>query len=119
MTDYQCCDSFKYLTLCNPMDCSPPGSSVHGIFRARILEPVVISSSRESSPPRDQTLVSFVSCIGRQALYQLSLQESPVSDAQQTHTYLHPFCPRLGSHPGCHVTLGRVSILIDAEYLLV
>ena len=38
-------------TLCNPMDCSPPGSSVHGILQARILEWVAISSSRGSSPP--------------------------------------------------------------------
>ena len=45
-------------TVCNPMDCSPPGSSVHGIFLARILEWVAISSSRRSSPPRDQTWVS-------------------------------------------------------------
>ena len=43
------------------MDCSLPGSSVHGIFRARILECVAISSSRESSWPRDGTWVSCVS----------------------------------------------------------
>ena len=42
-------------TLCNPLDCSPPGSSVHGIFQARILEWVAISSSRGSSQPSDQT----------------------------------------------------------------
>ena len=41
------------LTLCDPMDCNPPGSSVHGILQARILELVVISSSRGSSQPRD------------------------------------------------------------------
>ena len=35
-------------TLCDPMDCSPPGSSVHGIFQARIMEWVAISFSRES-----------------------------------------------------------------------
>ena len=40
-------------TLCIPMDCSPPGSSVHGISQARILEWVAISSSRGSSQPRD------------------------------------------------------------------
>ena len=48
------------LTLCNPMDCSPPGSSVHGILWARILEWVAISFSRGSSQPRDRT---WVSCI--------------------------------------------------------
>ena len=46
-------------TLCNPMDCNPPGSSVHGIFQARILEWVAISSSRGSSPPRNRTHVLF------------------------------------------------------------
>ena len=45
------------LTLCNPMDCSPPGASVHGISQARILEWVAISSSRGSSQPRDWTQV--------------------------------------------------------------
>ena len=42
-------------TLCDPMDCSLPGSSVHGIFQARVLEWVAISFSRGSSQPRDQT----------------------------------------------------------------
>ena len=42
-------------TLCDPMDCSLPGSSVHGILQARILEWVAISSSRGSSQPRDRT----------------------------------------------------------------
>ena len=47
-------------TLCDPMDCSPPGSSVHGILEARILEWVAISFSRGSSWPRDWTLVSCI-----------------------------------------------------------
>ena len=51
------------LTLCNPMDCSLPGSSVHGIFQARILEWVAISFSRGSSRPRDQARVSHI--VGR------------------------------------------------------
>ena len=42
-------------TLCNPVDCSPPGPSIHGISQARILEWVAISFSRESSQPRDWT----------------------------------------------------------------
>ena len=46
------------LTLCNPMDRSPPGSSVHGMLQARTLECVAISSSKGSSQPRDQTQVS-------------------------------------------------------------
>ena len=48
-----------------PVDCSPPGSSVHGMFQARILEWVAIASSRGSSPPRNQTPVSTFSCLGR------------------------------------------------------
>ena len=46
------------LTLCEPMDCSLPGSSVHGIFQARVREWVAISFSRGSSQPRDQTRIS-------------------------------------------------------------
>ena len=58
-------------TLWDSMDCSLPGSSVHGIFQARILEWVAISSSRGSSWPRDWT---WVSCIGRQVLCHLNDQ---------------------------------------------
>ena len=47
-------------TLCDPMDCSLPGSSVHGIYQARVLEWVAISFSRESSKPWDQTQVSCI-----------------------------------------------------------
>ena len=50
------------LTLCDPMDSSPPGSSVHGIFQARTLEWVAISSSRGCSQSRDRTCISCVSC---------------------------------------------------------
>ena len=46
-----------------PMDCSPPGSSVHGVLQARILERAAISSSRGSSQPRDQTRIFGISCI--------------------------------------------------------
>ena len=52
-------------TLCYPTDYSLPGFSVHGISPARILDWVAISSSKGSSQPRDQTQVSWVSCIGR------------------------------------------------------
>ena len=48
------------LTLCDPMDCGPPGSSVHGILQARILEWVAISFSRGSSQLRDQIQVSCI-----------------------------------------------------------
>ena len=52
------------LTLCNSTDCSPPGSSVHGLFQTRILEWVAVSSSRGSSQPRDWT-----HCIDRWILH--------------------------------------------------
>ena len=48
------------LTPCDPMDCSPPGSSVHGILQTRILEWVAMPSSRGSSQPRDWTQVSCI-----------------------------------------------------------
>ena len=54
------------LTLCNPVDYRLPGSSVHAIFQARILEWVAISISRRSSRLRDWT---HLSCIGRWILY--------------------------------------------------
>ena len=53
-------------TLCDSMDCSLPGFSVHGILQARILEWVAVSSSRGSSQPRDWT---YVFCTGRRILY--------------------------------------------------
>ena len=55
-----CLVSQLCLTLCNPMDGSPPGSSVHGTLQVRILEWVAMPSSKESSQPRDQTQVSHV-----------------------------------------------------------
>ena len=60
------------LTLWDPMDCSPRGSSVQRILQARILELVAISFSRGPSQSRDQTCISYVSCIGKLALYYYS-----------------------------------------------
>ena len=62
------------LTLCDPTDCSSPGSSVHGILQARILEWGAIPFSRVSSQPRDRTW-AYLHC--RQILYSLSHQGSP------------------------------------------
>ena len=61
-------------TLCDPMDCSLPGASVHGIFQAIVLEWIAISFSRGSSQPRDWTQVSSI--VDR-LLYRLSHQGSP------------------------------------------
>ena len=62
------------LTLSDPMDCSPPGSSVHGILQARIQEQIAMSYSRGSSRPRDRTQVS---CTGRWILYHKGHRGSP------------------------------------------
>ena len=73
------------LTLCNLMDCNPPHSSVHGIFQARILGWIAISSSRESFRPRDGTQVSYVAgrffTIGatREALLSITFSEKTAS----------------------------------------
>ena len=66
----------SYPTLCNPMDYSLPGSSVHGIFQSRILEWVAISYFRGCSWPRHWTCISWVSCIGRQNLYHCATWEA-------------------------------------------
>ena len=73
----QCCFSgFSCVWLfVAPMDCSPPGSSVHGVSQARILEWVATSFSRGSPRPRDWTQVSYT---GRQILYHLTYQGSPL-----------------------------------------
>ena len=62
-------------TVCNPMDCSPPGYSVHGIFQARILEGIAISFSREGIFPTQGSNPGLLRC--RQTLYPLSHQGSP------------------------------------------
>ena len=67
-----CAVSQSCLTLCNPMDCSPPGSSVHGISQARVLEWAAMPTSRGSSRPRDRTCVS---CSGRWILHSSRLWE--------------------------------------------
>ena len=94
------------LTLCNPMNHSLLGSSVHGILQSRILEWVAMSFSRGSSRPRDQTLISFVSCIGRWVLYHLRHLGSPVrsgvcccSVAQSCLTLCHPMDCSLPGFP--------------------
>ena len=71
----QCCQSSICLvtescwTFRDPMDCSSPGSSVHGISQTRILEWVAIFSSRGSFQPRDRTQVCCICCIGIRVLH--------------------------------------------------
>ena len=52
----------SWMTFCDPVDCSPPGPSVHGVLQARILEWIAISSSRGPSQLKDRT---HVSCVGK------------------------------------------------------
>ena len=70
-----CCDQ-SCPAVCDHMDCSLPGFSIHGTFQTSILETVVTSFSRQSSWLRDWTRVSCVSCIGSWFLYQLNHQGS-------------------------------------------
>ena len=65
------------LTLGDPMDCGPTGSSVHGIIQARMPEWVAVSFPRGSSQPRDQTHVPCIFHIGRQILYHHATWEAP------------------------------------------
>ena len=93
-------------TLWNPTDCSPPGSFVHGILQARILEWVSMPSSRGSSQPRDRTCVSWGSCTAGDSL-PLSHWRSPcrlVEIAREPELEVEPnnVTPFLQSH---HKTL--------------
>ena len=66
-------------TLCDPMNCSLPGFSVHGIFQTRILEWVAISFSRGSSQPRDQIQIS---CIAGRLLTGWAMREVQKSESE-------------------------------------
>ena len=91
------------LTLCDPVDCSPPGSSIHGILQARILEWVAISFSRESSKPSDGTQVSCTAdrffTSGR-AVHCPALRHTPLGGAY--------FC----QHLEVEVREGRLGLLL-------
>ena len=88
------------LTLCDTMDCSPPGSSVHGILQARILEWVAISFSRGSSQPRDWTQVSCIA--GRRFTDWATRQErrSPYVQVYGGSPFFvwHPLLPHLSAY---------------------
>ena len=72
------------LTLCDPMDCSLPDSSVRGILQTRILEWVVMPSSRRSSQSRDRTLISYVSSIGRRGFFTWEAQNVSLRGAKRS-----------------------------------
>ena len=86
-------------TLCGPMDCSLPGSSFHRISQVRVLEWVAISSSMGSSQPRDQTHVSYMSCIGRWILYISATWEAQLLDkCYQNNNEILPHIWQNGYH---------------------
>ena len=78
----------SHVQLCSPFDCSPPGSFVHGISQARIVEWVEISSSRGSSRPRDWAHVSCVSCSDRGIL----TAAPPVKSREHGCMFVHICC---------------------------
>ena len=82
----------SYLTLCDPMDCSPPGSSVHEFFQARILEWVAISFSRGSSQTRDRT---WVSCTAGRFFTHWATREA------QSESEVAQLCPTLCNPMDC------------------
>ena len=71
-------------TLCNPMDCSPPGSSVHGILQVRMLKWVAIYFSRGSSQPRDQTQVFWTA--GRLFTFWATRESNPATPLLRIYT---------------------------------
>ena len=80
-----------------PMDYNPPGSSVHGIFQARILELVGTSYSSASSPPKDQTHISCVSCVFTTepptgTIFQFFLNTSSTCKVKDTEQTLRKCC---------------------------
>ena len=81
----------SYLTLCDSMDYSPPGSSVHGILQTRILEWVVIPSSKGSSQPRNRTCVF---CIAGRFPTVLATQPMWLAAISTLYPHPHPLpCP--------------------------
>ena len=75
----------SYLTLWDAMDHNLPGGSLPGILQARILEWVAMPSFRGSSRPRDQEVLSSVSCIGRRVLY----HECHLGSTQSIQIYIY------------------------------
>ena len=75
------------LTLCNLMDCSPPGSSVHEIFQARILEQTAISSSRGSFWPRDGTHISAFSASAGGRFFTTAPPGRPLTRIKDQHRW--------------------------------
>ena len=105
-------------TLCDPMDCSLPGSSVHGISQARILVWVAIPFSRGSYQPRDRT---WVSVIGRWILYHWATKQDLWPWGKYISRFLFcfldwcvmdPLCPSLFTQICCHSLFSKEIIAV-------
>ena len=84
---FECTRAQLSSTLCYPMDCGPPDSSVHGIFQARILEWASIGYSRGSSQPRDRTM-SLASPAMQAILYHCAAWEAPSEEAVRSISWM-------------------------------
>ena len=97
------------------MDCSPSGSSVHGILQARILEWVAMLTSRGSSLPRYQTCISCVSCIDKWILYYCATWEAHISLASTAKS--RQSCPTLCDTMDCSLPGSAVHGISQARVL--
>ena len=93
-------------TLCDPMDCSPPGSSIHGIFQARVLEWAAISFSRDPFPTQGSN-TGPLHC--RQMLYHLSHQGSlclltKLHSINISYKYMRKVHIKVPVHHCCHLS---------------
>ena len=98
-----------------PMDCSPPSSSVHGIFQARTLEWVAISYSSGYSRRRDRTYISCISWTGRQSLYHCTKWKA-LRGALVWHRIVSPtfFCPWFTGFPNHCALKHSASVLLNS-----
>ena len=93
-------------TLCNPVDFSPPGSSVHGILQARILEWVAMPSSRGSSRPRGPTRVS---CIAGGFFIAMPPEKPHMYTHTHTHKYIYIGYKYIYTHTPIHIGDAHIS----------
>ena len=105
----------------NPKDCSPPGSSVQGIFQTRMLKQVAISYSKGSSPSGNQTCVSFVCYIGWRILCHWATREAPLEFCVCACVYVcvlvAQLCPPLCDPIDCSLLGSSVLGILHARIL--
>ena len=100
------------LTLFDPRDCSLPGSCVHGILRATVLEWVAMTSSRASSWHRDRTHVSCRQIVYHSATWQVLVTDKTVAEVPSKNpTSLKPQTPTTGSIAGSSLSVNEPTVL--------